>query len=153
MKTTSKLKEKGYRLRKAFSLMELMIVIIILGLLASLIMPNLVGKGEQAKQQLVCIQMKTLSESVKMFKIEQGNYPSTEVGLDALVSNPDPERYKSYPAGGYLDTGASPKDPWKNKYIYVLKDGSDFDIISLGADGKEGGEAENKDILFSQCQR
>lgn len=137
-------------LRQAFTLMELMIVIIILGLLASLIMPNLVGKGEQAKQKLVCVQMKTISESVKLFKIEQGIYPTTEIGLSALISNPDPEKYTSYPKGGYLDAKALPKDPWKNDYIYLLLDDG-FELISLGADGKENGTGENEDIVFSKC--
>lgn len=146
----SQSKLKKYGSRKAFTLMELMIVIIILGLLASLIMPNLIGKGEQAKQKLVCVQMKTISESVKMFKIEQGNYPSTELGLQALVQNPDPEKYTSYPKGGYLDSKTPPKDPWKNYYVYLLSDDG-FELISLGADGKEGGVDENKDIIFSKC--
>ncbi len=137
-------------LRKAFSLMELMIVIIILGLLASLIMPNLIGKGEQAKRKLVCIQMKTISESLKMFKMEQGNYPDTEMGIKALISNPDPEKFTSYPKGGYLDSKTVPKDPWKHPFIYVLSDDG-FELISLGADGKEGGKNENEDILFSKC--
>jgi len=130
--------------------MELMIVIIILGLLASLIMPNLIGKGEQAKRKLVCIQMKTISESLKMFKMEQGNYPNTEIGIKALISNPDPEKFTSYPKGGYLDSKTIPKDPWKHPFIYVLSDDG-FELISLGADGKEGGKDENQDILFSKC--
>ncbi len=130
--------------------MELMIVIIILGLLASLIMPNLIGKGEQAKRKLACIQMKTISESLKMFKMEQGNYPDTEMGIKALISNPDPEKFTNYPKGGYLDSKTIPKDPWKHPFIYVLSDNG-FELISLGADGKEGGKNENKDILFSKC--
>lgn len=146
----SQLQIKKNGLRKAFTLMELMIVIIILGLLASLIMPNLIGKGEQAKQKLVCVQMKTISESIKMFKIEQGNYPSTELGLQALVQNPDQEKYPNYPKNGYLDSKTPPRDPWKNNYIYVLTD-TGFELISLGADGKEGGVDENKDIIFSKC--
>jgi len=139
-------------MRKAFTLMELMIVIIILGLLAALVMPNLVGKGEQAKRKLVCVQMKTLSESVKMFKMEQGSYPTTEQGLKALIQNPDPEKYKNYPKGGYLDGKKVPKDPWGGEYIYIKKDDG-FDLVSLGADKKEGGKNEDKDILFSQCTR
>ena len=139
-------------MRKAFTLMELMIVIIILGLLAALVMPNLIGKGEQAKRKLVCVQMKTLSESVKMFKMEQGSYPTTEQGLKALIQNPDPEKYKNYPKGGYLDGKKVPKDPWGGEYIYIKKDDG-FDLVSLGADKKEGGKNEDKDILFSQCTR
>ena len=130
--------------------MELMIVIIILGLLATLVMPNLVGKGEQAKQKLVCVQMKTIAESLKLFKVEQGGYPSMEHGLGALLSNPDAEKYTAYPKGGYLDGKSIPKDSWKHEYIYVLSDDG-FELISLGADGKEGGAGDNEDILFSKC--
>lgn len=138
-------------MRKAFSLMELMIVIIILGLLAALVMPNLVGKGEQAKQKLVCVQMKTISESIKMFRIDTGAYPTLEDGIGALMNNPDPARYTNYPTGGYLDGKNEPKDPWGGNYIYVL-DGGDFDLISLGANRQEGGDGEAKDIYYSQCQ-
>lgn len=146
------IKKKAYR--KAFSLMELMIVIVILGLLAGLVMPNLIGKGEEAKQKLVCVQMKTISESLKMFKIDNGKYPSTEEGLKALLTNPDPETYTSYPATGYLDGKKEPKDPWKHNYIYLEdEDSGSFEIISLGANGKEGGTEGNKDVKYSECQR
>lgn len=138
-------------MRKAFSLMELMIVIIILGLLAALVMPNIIGRGEQARQKLVCIQMKTLSEALKTFKLELHSYPSMEEGIGALVANPDGDKYKGYPSGGYLDGKKAPKDPWGGEYIYVLEDG-EFDLVSLGADKKEGGAEENKDIRFSTCQ-
>lgn len=138
-------------MRKAFSLMELMIVIIILGLLAAMVMPNLVGKGEQAKQKLVCIQMKTISDALKTFKIELGSYPTMDEGIDALIKNPDNEKYKSYPSGGYLDGKHAPKDPWGYGYVYVVNDDG-FDLVSLGADGKEGGSAENQDITFTKCQ-
>lgn len=139
-------------MKKAFSLMELMIVIIILGLLASLVMPNLVGKGEQAKQKLVCVQMKTIAEGFKMFKVDFGKYPTVEEGILALVKNPDNEKYPNYPKGGYLDGQNEPKDPWNNHYIYILTEEA-FDLISLGSDGKEGGVDENKDIRYSECQK
>ncbi len=131
--------------------MELMIVIIILGLLASLVMPNLIGKGEQAKQKLVCVQMKSIGESIKMFKLELGEFPETEFGLKALLENPNPTRFTSYPKGGYLDSKTPPLDPWKKEFVYVKND-EGFELISLGADGQEGGEGENADILFSKCQ-
>jgi len=139
-------------MKKAFTLIELMIVIVILGLLASLVVPNLIGQGEKAKQKLVCVQMKSLKDSLDSFKVEYGHYPSTKEGLEALIKNPDPEKYKDYPENGFLSSGKLPKDPWGNNYIYVNNDGK-IDIISLGADGKEGGSGENKDIKLSQCQR
>lgn len=131
--------------------MELMVVIIILGLLTTLVLPNLLGKSEQAKQKLVCIQMKTISESLKMFKADTGNFPNTEEGLMALINNPNSAKYKNYPNGGYLDSKSIPKDSWGKEYIYIFEN-DDFDIVSLGSDGNEGGEGEKADIYFSKCQ-
>jgi len=128
-----------------------MIVIIILGLLASLVLPNLLGQSEEAKKKIVCIQMHSINDALKNFKLQNGVYPSTEEGMQALVTNPDTEKYKSYPDGGFLD-GSTPVDPWKNPYIYVNNDG-EIDMISLGADGKEGGAKESADISFSTCKK
>jgi len=139
-------------MRRGFSLLELMIVIIILGLLAALVMPNLIGKGEEAKRKLVCVQMKSIMQTLDMFKADQGSYPTTEEGLKALVKNPDPQKYKNYPKDGYFNEGKIPKDSWKNDFIYIYN-GSRPDIISLGADGKEGGQNEAADIKYSQCQQ
>ena len=140
-------------MKKGFSLIEIMIVIIILGLLAGLVLPNLLGQGEEAKKKIVCIQMQSINDALKNFKLQNSMYPSTEEGLKALVSNPDPEKYKSYPEGGFLD-GKEPLDPWKNPYIYIKdEDSGSIDIISMGADGKEGGKQESKDITFSGCNK
>ncbi len=127
-----------------------MIVIVILGLIASLVVPNLIGQSEKAKEKLVCIQMKSLKNALDSFKVDEGVYPSTEEGLKALIKNPDPQKYKNYPKDGFLNSKKLPKDPWGNDYIYVNNEG-DIDIISLGADGKEGGKGENKDIRLSEC--
>ncbi len=137
--------------RNAFSLMELMIVIIILGLLASLVLPNLMGKGEEAKRKLVCVQMKSVGETLKMFKLDNGVYPSTEEGLQALITNPSEEDYPSYAANAYFEGKNLPKDSWKKEFIYINK-GREFDLISLGADRKEGGEDDAGDIRFSECK-
>lgn len=138
-------------MRKGFTLLEIMIVVVILGLLAALVVPNLIGQGERAKEKLTCVQMKSLKNALDSFKVQEGRYPSTEEGLKALIKNPDPKKYKSYPKGGFLGSDKLPKDPWGNDYIYVNED-SKVDIISLGADGKEGGNGENKDIKLSSCQ-
>ena len=138
-------------MKKAFTLIEIMIVIVILGLLATLVVPNIIGQGEQAKQKLVCVQMKSLKDALDNFKIQEGNYPTTEEGLKALIQNPNPQKYKNYPSGGFLGSKKLPKDPWGGDYIYVNNNGN-IDLISLGADKKEGGSGENKDIRFSECQ-
>jgi len=113
-------------------------------------MPNLIGQGDDAKKRLVCIQMKSVSESLKTFKLYNGSYPTTEEGIEALAKNPDIEKYPNYPSNGFLDEGRMPKDPWGGKYIYTNSDGV-FNIISLGSDGKEGGQNENKDITYDTC--
>jgi len=138
-------------MKKGFSLIELMVVIIILGLLASLVIPNLLGQSEEAKRKITCVQMHSLSNALKSFKLENGSFPTISEGLKALVINPNPTTYTSYPEGGFLDDKKIPLDPWKNPYIYVRTTDS-FDIISLGSDKKEGGSGYDADIKFSQCE-
>ena len=140
------------KLRNGFSLIELMIVIVILGLLAAMVMPSLTGKGEEAKRNLVCVQMKSIyNSSLDMFKIDNGLYPTTSQGLEALVANPDTELYTNYSASGYFKDGKIPKDSWGNKFIYI-NDESKIELISLGADKKEGGKDEASDIKMSECK-
>jgi len=139
------------RARKAFTLIEIMVVIIILGLLASFVIPNITGKSEEAKQKLVCIQMKSLNESLKMFKVDNGSYPTTEEGLKALIENPNPDEYSSYSENGYIEGKNLPKDPWNQPYIYLNVDDS-VDLISLGSDKKEGGKKEDRDQKLSECK-
>ena len=138
--------------RKAFSLIELMIVIVILGLLAAMVMPSLTGKGEEAKRNLVCVQMKSIyNGALDMFKINNSIYPSTEEGLEALVENPDEEKYQNYSTSGYFKDSKMPKDSWGSKFIYINDEGS-VELISLGADKKEGGKDESADIKMSECK-
>ncbi len=138
--------------KNGFSLIELMIVIVILGLLAAMIMPNLTGKGEEAKRNLVCVQMKSIySGALDMFKINNSVYPSTEEGLEALVKNPDEEKYPNYSKSGYFKDAKLPKDSWGNDFVYLNEDSS-VELISLGADKKEGGKDEAADIMMSECK-
>ena len=109
------------------------------------------GKGEEAKRKLVCVQMKGVAETLKMFRLDNGVYPSTEEGLQALITNPSEEDYPSYAPSAYLEGKNIPKDSWKKEFIYINK-GNDFDLISLGADRKEGGEDDASDIRFSECK-
>ncbi|MBW1940478.1 MAG: type II secretion system major pseudopilin GspG [Deltaproteobacteria bacterium] len=131
-----------------FTLIELMVVIVILGILASLIVPRLMGRTDDAKIVKAKIQIESLETALKLYKLDNGMYPDTEQGLQALVEPPDtgilPKKWKK---GGYLEKGRVPKDPWGNEFIY-LSPGvhDDFDIISYGADGVSGGEDKNSDI-------
>lgn len=124
------------KLKKAFSLIELMVVIVILSLLAAFILPNLTGKGEEAKKNIACVQIKSIAQALKMYKIDNSAYPSTQEGLKHLAQK------------GYFDEGKLPVDPWGMEYIYTASDSS-FEIISLGADKKEGG---GDDIYYSKCK-
>ncbi len=139
-------------MRKGFTLIELMIVIVILGLLAAMVMPSLTGKGEEAKRSLVCVQMKSIyNGALDMFKISNSVYPSTEEGLEALASNPDEDRYPNYSTSGYFKDNKMPKDSWGSQFIYINDDGI-VELISLGADRKEGGKDEATDIKMSECK-
>lgn len=139
-------------MRKAFSLIELLIVIAILGLLVGLIGPALIDQFGKAKRDLTCTQMGGISQTLDMFKLDNGVYPSTDEGLEALISNPDADKYPNYSSTPYFQKGKMPKDSWKRKFEYISA-GNDFDLISLGADGKEGGEGESADIYLSKCQK
>ena len=131
--------KRGFR--KAFSLIELMIVIVILGLLAAMVMPALTGKGEAAKRDLVCVQMKSIYDgALDMYKIKNSVYPSTEEGLKVLTKD-----------ATYFKDGKMPKDSWGQEFIYINNDGV-VDLISLAADKKEGGKDEAKDIKLSECK-
>jgi general secretion pathway protein G len=132
--------------------MELLIVIVILGLLASVVLPSLTGKSEEAKRKLTCVQMKNVHEALKMFKIDNGRYPNTEESLQALINNPAPESFLSYSTSGYLEDKKIPKDAWGHNYIYIYNEESGIDIISFASDGKEGGNKDNLDIYLSKCK-
>jgi general secretion pathway protein G len=131
-----------------FTLIELMVVIVILGLLAGLILPRFIGESDKAKQQTARTQIAILETALKMYKLDNGSYPTTEQGLKALVEPPTAGNLpKNWRKGGYLEKGKVPKDPWGNDFVY-LSPGShgDFDLSCLGKDGEPGGEGVDKDI-------
>ena len=131
-----------------FTLIELMVVIVILGILAGLIVPRIMGRPEEAKQLKAKIQIESLETALKLYKLDTGMYPDTEQGLQALIEFPATGTLpKNWRKGGYLEKGKLPKDPWKNDFIYLSPGVHGvYDIISYGADGIPGGEDKNKDI-------
>jgi len=132
-----------------FTIIEIMVVIVILGILAGLIVPRIMGRPEEARRIKAQIQMKGLGTALKLYRLDNSFYPSTEQGLQALVSPPISGRLPArWREGGYLEKAKVPADPWGNDYVY-LSPGThnDFDLISFGADGKQGGTGKNTDIV------
>lgn len=139
---------KAIRNNRGFTLIEIMVVIVILALLAALVGPKLIGRSDDAKITDAKVQMKNFETALKLYKLDNGNYPTTEQGLAALVTKPTtgtiPKNYKSE---GYLESKKIPKDPWGNDYVYLSPgEHGDFDIYSFGADGVKGGEGKGADI-------
>jgi len=133
---------------RGFTLIELMVVIVILGILAGLIIPRIMGRPEEARQMKARIQMESIETALKLYTLDNGVYPSTEQGLEALVEAPTVGQLpRAWREGGYLEKGKIPKDPWGNDYIYLCPGlHYDFDLISCGSDGQIGGETQGKDI-------
>jgi len=131
-----------------FTLIELMVVIIILGILAGLIVPRIMGRPEEARRMKARIQIESTETSLKLYKLDNGYYPATEQGLQALVEPPTAGRLpRNWREGGYLEKGKVPTDPWANEYVYLCPGlDYDFDLISYGADGQPGGEGDDQDI-------
>ena len=138
----SKLRDK-----RGFTLIEIMVVVVILGVLAAIIVPKFLGRPDEAKVTKAKVDIKSLEEALGLFKLDNGFYPSTEQGLKALVEKPEigriPEKFQ---AGGYLKR--VPNDPWGTPFVYLSPgvQSRDFDLISYGADGQPGGEKFDADI-------
>ena len=127
----------------AFTLLELMIVIVIMGLLATIVMPGIMNRPEQARRTKAIVEIRQIESALALFKTDVGRYPTTSEGLAALVSNPG---VKNYNQDAYLDK--LPTDPWGNPYIYICPPikGKYYDLKSLGKDSEEGGTEDNSDI-------
>jgi general secretion pathway protein G len=134
--------------RSGFTLIEIMVVIVILALLAALVGPKIMGRTDDAKIQTTKTQIRSLESALKLYKLDNGVYPTTEQGLNSLVTKPAvgviPKNYKE---GGYLESKNVPKDGWGNDFLYVSPgEHGDYDLYSYGADGVKGGEGKNADI-------
>ena len=131
---------------RGFTLIEIMVVVVILGILAGIVVPRLLDRPDEARITKTAVQIKSLEEALALYKLDNGFYPSTEQGLQALATKPEsgrvPARYRD---GGYLRR--VPVDAWSAPYVY-LSPGihGEIDIISYGADSEPGGEGKNADI-------
>ncbi len=131
-----------------FSLLEIIVVVFILSLLAAIVAPKIMGRTDDARIAEAKVQIRNLETALKLFKIDNGFYPDTQQGLEALVEKPTTGRVpKNFREGGYLEQKKVPLDPWGNPYIYISPGlQGDYDLLSYGADGKEGGEGKDADI-------
>jgi general secretion pathway protein G len=132
-----------------FTLLEILIVIAILGILASLVAVRIMDRPGEARITAAELDIKSLESALKLFRLDNAFYPSTDQGLRALVEQPTigrvPQKWRE---GGYLEKESLPKDPWGNEYLYLSPGvhNRDFDLWSYGADGEEGGEGEDRDV-------
>jgi general secretion pathway protein G len=140
--TDTRSKERG------FTLIEVMIVVIILGILAAIVAPQLMGRSDEARVKSAKVQIRNLETALKLFKLDNGFYPSSQQGLEALINKPGTGRIPAhYRDRGYLEQRSVPMDPWGGEYIYLSPGISgDYEIISLGGDQAEGGEGYDADI-------
>ena len=136
------------RLPRGFTLIEIMVVITILGILAALIVPRVVGRTDDARIAAAKQDIASLLQALKLYRLDNGAYPTTEQGLKSLLVKPTIEPIpQNWKQGGYLERSSTPKDPWGNEYKYLnpgLK--GEIDVFSYGRDGANGGEGADADI-------
>jgi len=142
--------------RSGFTLIELMIVIVIVGILATLLIPRIMERPEEARRVKAKMDIRTIESALKLYKIDSGEYPTTEQGLEALINKPDtapvPMKWRD---GGYLDGNSVPKDPWGNPYNYAspTQDGKDYEITSYGRTGQPGGTGRDAEISSADLSK
>jgi general secretion pathway protein G len=134
--------------QRGFTLIEVMVVVAILGILATIVMTNVIGKDEQARVTTTRATLASVANALNLYKLDNHRYPTTDEGLTALTEKP--ASAKTFPDGGYLQGKGIPEDPWGNplQYVYPGSNGRRFDLYSLGADGAEGGEGNDADIYY-----
>ncbi len=131
---------------RGFTLIELMVVVLILGVLAALIVPNVIGRSDDAKAAAAKQDVASLMQALKLYRLDNGRYPSADQSINALVAKPAIEPLPpNWKTGGYIER--LPKDPWGNAYVYANPGvHAEIDVMSYGADGKPGGSGADTDV-------
>ncbi len=141
---------KSYQMNRVrgFTLIEIMVVVVILGILGSLIVPNIIGRPDEARATAARADIEAIGNALELYRLDNGDYPSTDQGLEALVTQPSgyPEPRRWNPEG-YLKK--LPVDPWDEPYLYFSED-RNFEVYSLGSDRQEGGEGVDSDLRYSE---
>jgi len=128
-----------------FTLIEIMVVVIIIGILAAIVAPNVIGRVDDAQITKANAEIANIENALKFYRLDNFAYPSTEQGIEALVTQPNDPTVRNWKPGGYLDR--LPRDPWGNPYLYLNPgNNGEIDIYTLGRDGRPGGEGPDADI-------
>ncbi len=139
------MKRVNIRQERGFTLIEIMVVVIILGILAAIVAPNVIGRIDDANLTRVQGDIRNIENALKFYRLDNFYYPTTEQGLEALVNKPADPNIRNWKSGGYLDR--LPSDPWGNDYQYLSPgQNGEIDIFSFGRDGRPGGEDLDSDI-------
>lgn len=134
--------------QRGMTLIEILVVLVLIGIVLGVVGGNFIGRGEKAKADAAKIEIGQIGQALDLYKLETGRYPSSSEGLQALVTAPSGATNWN---GPYWKKAQIPKDPWGNEYRYSSPGAKGaYDIVSLGADGKEGGDGANKDITSAE---
>jgi general secretion pathway protein G len=135
-----------HRTARGFTLIEIMVVVVIIGLLAAVILPNVFGNVSKAQVTKAKADIQAIETGLTLYKLDNYKFPTTDLGLNALTQRPNDPTVRNWREGGYVKR--IPPDPWGNPYVYVYPGthGQEFDLYTFGSDGQEGGEGDKADI-------